>query len=209
MEYALGQVEEIMSEQDKVDLVRSLLEKDENETLDFKESYPLNKPSERKDIAKDLCAFANTKGGHIVVGIEDGTWKRVGIDLEEFNKDTIHQIASTLIIPHIPISIDVVPYEDLHYGLISIEKTHLVHYLQDKSAYIRDNSSNIRADPQTITRLTLESARWFQLQVQNTPDTSLIDLGKELPNTIDEVFERYIRKMFPDRLLDNLSGVRI
>ncbi len=163
-----------MTDEDKVDIMKRLLEMDEGETLDFKEWYPLETRSERKELAKDLCALANTSGGYIVVGVRDGTWERVGIDPDAFDKDRIHQVVSTSVSPHIPFECDVVLYDGLHYGLISIDKTHLVHCLQDNTVYIRDNTSNIPANPQTIARLTIEFARWFHGQLPSVPDPSSV-----------------------------------
>ncbi|GAH10452.1 unnamed protein product, partial [marine sediment metagenome] len=48
-----------MTDEDKVGILRGLLEMEESIELDFKESYPLDKPSERMELAKDLCAFVN------------------------------------------------------------------------------------------------------------------------------------------------------
>ncbi len=41
-----------------------LLKKGESEEVEFKSSFS-------KEIAKDICAFSNTMGGHILLGIGD------------------------------------------------------------------------------------------------------------------------------------------
>jgi len=63
-------------ESDDLDIY-DLIEEGEHEQQDFK--YRIDEPAK---IAKTLCAFANTKGGRLLVGVKDnGTIK--GIDPEE------------------------------------------------------------------------------------------------------------------------------
>lgn len=53
---------------------------EEDQHVDFKESFD---PSNDKcwiDLSTDCVAFANTEGGFIVFGVVDKTWKEVGID---------------------------------------------------------------------------------------------------------------------------------
>lgn len=59
-------------------LVRSLLSRDESRTLEFK-SWPASRPDRPREpgkmeetIAKELCSFANTDGGDLLVGVGDG-----------------------------------------------------------------------------------------------------------------------------------------
>jgi hypothetical protein len=54
----------------------------ETPTLDFKETLDLTQGRDRVEFAKDVLAMANSGGGHIVVGVEDTTRRRVGIDNE-------------------------------------------------------------------------------------------------------------------------------
>ncbi len=48
--------------------------------LDFKETLDLAQCRDRVELAKDVLAMANSGGGDIVVGVEDATRRRVGID---------------------------------------------------------------------------------------------------------------------------------
>jgi hypothetical protein len=51
----------------------------ETENLDFKEAVDLDCSNEVMEFAKDILAMANTRGGYILVGIEDGTFNVVGV----------------------------------------------------------------------------------------------------------------------------------
>jgi ATP-dependent DNA helicase RecG len=46
-------------------LIKTLIELGENEQVEFKESVRL------ESIGKDVCAFLNTIGGQVLIGVED------------------------------------------------------------------------------------------------------------------------------------------
>ena len=66
--------------------LKILLKKEEGTKLDFKLSLDLINESGKKELAKDICAIANSKGGrgYIIIGIEDKTKKIVGINKEDY-----------------------------------------------------------------------------------------------------------------------------
>jgi len=74
------------------DNIIKLIEKaEEGPTLDFKEDLPLSEDGDKAQFVKDVIALAN--GGelaHIIVGVEDGTGKPVGLktthDAEQLNQ---------------------------------------------------------------------------------------------------------------------------
>ncbi|WP_194775803.1 AlbA family DNA-binding domain-containing protein [Pararhodonellum marinum] len=59
------------------DYIQELLRRPEDLTLDFKQGI-----TDKEKIAKTLCAFANTAGGLLVVGVSDDR-KVIGIDVDE------------------------------------------------------------------------------------------------------------------------------
>jgi hypothetical protein len=56
----------------------------ETNAVDFKETLDLSHTRDRVELAKDVLAMANSGGGDMVVGVEDGTLRRVGISEEVF-----------------------------------------------------------------------------------------------------------------------------
>ena len=56
--------------------ILDLIKSGENEKVEFKRGLPSNL---KKTIGKAICAFANTKGGVIILGVEDKTGKIVGV----------------------------------------------------------------------------------------------------------------------------------
>jgi len=54
--------------------------KEEDSFVDFKVSFNPDDEREWLEISKDVMAFANTQGGYLVFGVENGTFKAVGLD---------------------------------------------------------------------------------------------------------------------------------
>ncbi|GIM29461.1 ATP-binding protein [Clostridium polyendosporum] len=86
-----------------------LLKREEGTKLDFKQKLELYYETGKKELAKDICAIANSKGGrgYILVGVEDKSKEFVGIDsINKFTEEQIQQIISSRCDPPIPISVD-------------------------------------------------------------------------------------------------------
>lgn len=89
--------------------IMSIIKRQEGLKLDFKQKLSLDIESGKKELAKDVCAIANSKGGrgYIVVGIEDKTKDIVGLDESEiFTEEQVQQVVSSRCEPPIPISVD-------------------------------------------------------------------------------------------------------
>lgn len=122
-----------------------LLTKDEGPKLDFKMKLSTEMESSKKELAKDICAIANSRGGrgYIIFGIEDKTKKVIGIRRNEFSEEKIQQIVSTRLEPPVPISVDVLQLNGLDIGIISIYNTdQKPHQLRENGAfYMRRGST--------------------------------------------------------------------
>lgn len=92
------------SPQNDYRIIQQWIKNGEGHKIDFKTtitSYP--------KIAKSICAFANSRGGRIVVGVED-KGQVVGVDIEE-EKYALEKAATEFCSPAIPLS-----FQILHYG---------------------------------------------------------------------------------------------
>lgn len=123
----------------------SLIKKPEGSKLDYKLKISLNTPSEKKELAKDISAIANTYGGrgYIIFGIEDKTKNIVGIKKREYTEEKIQQIISTRIDPPVPIRMEYIEYEKKTVGVLTIFKSdqrpHQIR--QNGTFYIRRGST--------------------------------------------------------------------
>jgi len=57
-----------------------ILFKEEDSFVDYKVSFNPNDEKEWLEVTKDVMAFANSSGGYIVFGVENGTFDPVGLD---------------------------------------------------------------------------------------------------------------------------------
>lgn len=99
------------------------IEEGEGFELEFK-----RKVSSPEKIARALLAFANTRGGHILFGVDDdGTV--VGVESEKSEVDLIRQAGAEFCEPAIEAAIDIVPYDGtdviVAYVAESTTKPHL------------------------------------------------------------------------------------
>lgn len=135
-------------------------------TIDYKVDIP-------KNLAKTVCAFANTYGGIVLIGIDEDrtTGKPVtddqgnpmihGIPMEEGLYDRITQIILSNIHPPLFPEIGVVPFENDAKAVIVIripESEHTPYAVdQNRSIYVRTDSMNAPEE-----RATVEQLEWLQ-----------------------------------------------
>ena len=71
-----------MTVDDKTKKIENLIKQGEDETVEFKTSF-----ADGEDILKTICAFANGKGGHLVIGVrDDGTVTGVSVNRKILDK---------------------------------------------------------------------------------------------------------------------------
>jgi predicted HTH transcriptional regulator len=138
-----------------------LLKQEEGPKLDFKACISLNTDGERKELTKDIIAIANSRGGrgYIIFGVEDKTKRIIGIKPQDFKEEQIQQIIYMRCDPPIPISIDVIKYEDKEIAVMTIFKSiHKPHQLMQNGAfYVRRGSTTDVAKRSEIANLLQEN----------------------------------------------------
>lgn len=130
---------------------------EENIHLDYKGAGSISKNSEKKkEISKDISAFANSDGGTIIYGIrefDDVTKNHLpekveAIDGKEFTKEWLEQIINSTISPRIEgVIITPIQYgekeENKVIYVVDIPKGNTAHQAQDKRYYKRYNFQSI------------------------------------------------------------------
>lgn len=91
----------------------------ETTKVQFKESF-----TSQKEIAKEMIAFANTKGGVILFGVEDKSGKLVGLSYDEIQviSRELGNAANEQVRPTIYIETEVVRVEEKHFLICSVEE---------------------------------------------------------------------------------------
>ena len=102
--------------------ISMLLKRDEGTKLDFKLKMDILSDGGKKELAKDISAIANSRGGrgYIIIGVEDKTKRIVGINPSEFQEEQFQQIISSRCEPPIPVSINFETYQGKKLAIITI-----------------------------------------------------------------------------------------
>lgn len=91
----------------------------ETTKVQFKEAF-----TSQKEIAKEMIAFANSKGGVILFGVEDKSGKLVGLSYDEIQviSRELGNAANEQVRPTIYINTEVVRMDEKHFLICSIEE---------------------------------------------------------------------------------------
>lgn len=102
--------------------LKFLLKNGEGTKVDFKLKIDLLTESGRKELAKDVCSIANSKGGrgYLIIGVEDKSRNIIGIEDMDYTEEQIQQIVSSRCDPPVPIDIETVTYENKKLLIINI-----------------------------------------------------------------------------------------
>ncbi|WP_239335613.1 helix-turn-helix domain-containing protein [Frankia sp. CiP3] len=130
-----------------------LLARSEGKTLEFKRDL-----SSPRGVLRSLVAFANTAGGILLVGVEDGTRSVRGVpeplDLEE----RLANLISDAIAPRLVPDIEIVSWRGTQVVAVEVfpgssRPYRLAQEGPESGVYVRVGSTNRRADPDLIEEL--------------------------------------------------------
>ena len=131
-----------------------LIEDGENSTVEFKRKF-----SSPEKIAKEMIAFANSKGGRILFGVDDDR-TIVGVESEKGELELIDTAARFFCEPEINYDTEIVSIKKNDIVVVNIpESTNKPHKLlsdkinDDVKVYIRYNDKSVLASRETISIL--------------------------------------------------------
>jgi Putative DNA-binding domain len=142
----------------------------ESLTLDYKASASLGRNNDqRKELIKDVSAFANSAGGQIVYGIEELNRKPIrideGINPSAFSRETIEQIIDSNVQPRIEgLTIRAIPLVSgncIYVINIAPATSRAPHQALDKKYYKRQNFQSVPMEDYEI-RDTLRRAEYAE-----------------------------------------------
>ncbi|HVZ37946.1 MAG TPA: ATP-binding protein [Candidatus Kapabacteria bacterium] len=133
--------------------LRAIIEEGETDTVEFKRKF-----SGFEKIAKEMIALANTRGGMILVGVDDDG-SIVGVESEKSEIDLLSSSAEFYCDPPVDYDIDVVDIEDTDVIVVHIpesrQKPHKIVYSPSESTsqhdaretgvYIRQGEKSVMA----------------------------------------------------------------
>jgi predicted HTH transcriptional regulator len=140
--------------------IKELIAKGENLTTEFKQRF-----SSHKKIAKEIIAFANTKGGIILFGVNDNG-KIYGVESEKETHELIKETIADYCEPTVSYKIDFTEYQGRELVVLSIyESENKPHRIQDykekldlntSEVFIRVNDKSLPASKELIKILQAE-----------------------------------------------------
>lgn len=141
--------------------LQQLLAREEGLKLDFKSDLTLTRESEKRELAKDISAIANSRGGrgYIVIGIRDKTKEIIGIKPEQFYEEKIQQIIANRCNPPVPIILDIIEYNQKQVAVITIFKSNQRPHqmMQTGAFYVRRGSTTGYAQREEIASMLQET----------------------------------------------------
>lgn len=174
--------------------VEELIKKGESESLELKSSL-----SQVNEIIETIAAFANAKGGKIIIGISN-KGEILGLKI---GKDTIEKLTNKILTslePKIYPSIKIEEIEGKQVIVISVEEAKKKPVFAFGRGYKRVGRSTLRMSREEIEKLILESKKVYWDE-QICEDTSLQDIDEEKVRWYLERREE-IRKVKKPREMD-------
>ena len=155
--------------------IDELLSQPEDKTLEFKRS--LTSP---KNFLKTPVAFANTAGGKVLIGVEDGARKPVGVEHPLDEEERICNLIADSISPRL---VPDVKMATVGGKTLLVVQVHLSgsrpHFINsegaDQGVYVRLGSTNRKADRELIAELR-RSAEGVAFDEMPSMDASVDDL---------------------------------
>lgn len=143
--------------------LKELIEEGENIQCEFKLKF-----STPEKIAREMIAFANTKGGYIIFGVDDDK-DVVGVESEKEIAELVKETAEKYCEPPIEYSIEFIEYNSKELVIVAISESHIKpHRLQDYLDDIDLNKSvvTIRVNDKSV-QASKEMVRIFRAQSGN------------------------------------------
>lgn len=168
--------------------IRKYISRGESETLELKKST-----GEWKEIIETISAFANTKGGIIIVGISS-KGKATGIQIGEKTIEELTNKIKENTDPKIFPGILVKKIEGKEVILIKVEESRSKPVFAFDRAYKRVGKSTVRATSEEIRRLALEGKKIYW-------DEQICEEAK-LEDIDEEKVRRFLRRARFERRLE-------
>jgi predicted HTH transcriptional regulator len=130
-----------------VDVLEEIVTLGEGYKTEFKATLPAPLA-----VAKTICAFSNTKGGNIFVGIND-TGMPIGVINKDYELNKLEK-ALPILLPNPGVLVKVLTYKNSEIILIEVregsEKPYYVKTGQTTQAYVRAGPVNLPANKRTL-----------------------------------------------------------
>jgi ATP-dependent DNA helicase RecG len=185
--------------------LRTIIGKGETSTVQFK----LNVTNELS-IAQEMIAFANTKGGTILIGVDDKTWAVIGLTDDDLRRLTnmLVNASSQQVKEPIFIGTDTVEYEGKKILVVTVPEGIAKPYKDNDGIIFMKNGANKRkvTSNEEISRL-LQSSGYLYAEERLIAHSSMDDIDVIKFKNFYE--EKYKEKFEADQLEKYLENLRL
>jgi predicted HTH transcriptional regulator len=148
----------------------------------------------QKQIAEELVAFANTRGGVIIFGAEDKTGKMVGLTYEQVQYTTreLGNTANEQVRPIIYLETEVVMHEEKAFLLAYVKNGEYKPYKDlSGSIWVKQGADKRRVTENSEIRRLLQNSHQYQVDEDGVDGTSEDDIDTK---ALDEYFKSVFNK---------------
>lgn len=136
--------------------LKQLIKTGEGTSLEFKRII-----SSPEKIAREICAFANTRGGNLLIGVNDDK-TIVGVESYQEQEFLLEQAAELICIPQVNYTMEILPYYLRDIMLVKIHEAAIkpvsVQTENTSLVFVRRQDKSIRASKEVIHILKNESS---------------------------------------------------
>ena len=148
----------------------------ETTKVQFKQAF-----TSQKEIAKEMIAFANSKGGAILFGVEDKTGKLVGLSYEQIQQTSreLGNAANEQVRPTIYIETEVVRIEKKHFLVCSVEQGKNKPYKNlNGEIWVKQGADKRRITENAEILALFQDSGSYQADAAGVDGTTLSDLDR-------------------------------
>ena len=124
-----------------IEQIKSLDLKSETAEIDFKEIFKISDTKSKVEFVKDICAFANSKGGHLIYGVNKN-YEWIGLDEKsDSNIDdaNISNIIDEYVDGHIDFISNIIELENSYFFIIYVEASKDILPFKKEGQYNKTN----------------------------------------------------------------------
>ena len=153
-----------------------LLKRPEGKTIEFKRDL-----SSTAGVLRTVVAFANTAGGTVLIGVEDGTRHVRGVADPLALEERLASLLSDGIVPRLMPDIEILPWRSTNLLAVQVYPSpSRPHYLKsagiEAGVYVRVGSTNRQADDELVAELRRTSlGKSFDEQALPALDSEAVD----------------------------------
>lgn len=165
----------------------------ESTTLQYKQEF-----TTQKQIAEELVAFANTRGGTIIFGAEDKTGKMVGLTYEQvqYISREVGNAANEHVRPVVYIETETIKHNGNLYLIVSV-RNGLYKPYKDLAGniWVKQGADRRRVTENTEIRRLLQNSHQYQADADGVDGSTEKDIDTK---ALDEYFAHFYHKAIDD-----------